>query len=158
MSVPDPRHQRLSAALPFFIVATLAIVGAGVVAATVAHAPSQPLVWMIAYLILVVGVAQAALGGAQAWLSLSPPPMAFRASQFMLFNAGNAAVIGGTLCSSWAVVLAGTLLFAMSLGMFLYSSWRSRGGWLVHAYRLLLTILFAGSMVGLALSAFRHLR
>lgn len=158
MSVPDQGHQRLSAALPFFIVATLAMVGAGVVAAAVAHAPSQPLVWMIAYLILVVGVAQAALGGAQAWLSLSPPSMAFRVTEFILFNAGNTAVIGGTLCSSWTAVLAGTLLFAAALAMFLYSSWKSRGGWVIHVYRLLLAILFAGSVVGLLLSAFRHLR
>ena len=151
-------NERLSAAIPFLIVAALAIVGGGLVAAAVAHAPSQPLIWMVAYLVLVVGTAQAALGMAQAYLSLSPPSPTFRMTEFVLFNAGNISVIGGTLCSSWPVVLAGTALFSTALAMFLYSSWKSRGGWLIHVYRLLLTILFAGAAVGLVLSAVRHLQ
>lgn len=143
--------------MPFLVVSALAIVGAGIVAAAVAHAPTQPLVWMIAYLVLVVGVAQAVLGSVQAWMSLSPPLPRFRLAEFILFNAGNLGVIAGTLYSSWILVLTGTLLFAAALATFLYSSWRSRGGWPIHVYRLLLTILFAGSVVGLALSALRHL-
>lgn len=157
MNTWNKGNERLATAMPFLIVAALATVGAGVVAAVAAHAPSQPLVWMVAYLVLVVGVAQAALGSAQAWLSLSPPPMVFRVTEFVLFNAGNASVIGGTLCSSWPIVLTGTLLFVAALAMFLYSSRGSLGGWLTHAYRLLLTLLFASSLVGLVLSAARHL-
>lgn len=150
------RSERLSAAMPFLVIATLAIVGAGVVAAASAHAPTQPLMWMVAYLVLVVGTAQAALGMAQAWLSLSPPSPSFRITQFILFNAGNAGVIGGTLCSYWPLVLVGTLLFTIALAMFLHNSWTARGGWPIHVYRLLLAILFAGATVGIVLSAARH--
>lgn len=151
-------NERLSAAMPFLIVAALAVVSAGVIAAAMAHAPSQPLVWMVAYLVLVVGVAQAALGIAQGWLSLTPPSVSFRTVEFTLFNTGNFGVIVGTLCSSWPVVVAGTLLFTAALAMFLYSSWRSRGGWPTHVYRLLLTVLFGSATVGLVLSALRHLQ
>lgn len=157
MNVFGTHNGRLSAATPFLMAAALAVVGAGIVAAAVAHAPSQPLVWMIAYLVLVVGVAQAALGGAQAWLSLSPPSRTFCATQFILFNAGNVGVIGGTLGSSWPVVLAGTLLFTVALAMFLYSSWRARSGWLSQLHRLLVLVLFGGATIGLVLSAARHL-
>lgn len=157
MSASASVRERLLAAMPFLVVAALAITAAGITAAVVAHAPTQPLIWMIAYLILVVGVAQAALGSVQASMSRSPLPVRFRLAQFLLFNAGNAGVIVGTLSSSWLIVLAGTLLFAAALAMFLYSSWKCRGGWLLHVYRVLLTILFTGSIVGLALSATRHL-
>lgn len=149
----DPR---VSAALPFLLVAAVAIVAAGVVAAAVAHAPSQPLVWMVAYLVLVAGVAQAMLGTVQAWLSTSS--VRFRTTQFLLFNAGNGGVIGGTLGSSWPVVAAGTLAFAAALAMFLYNSRSSRVGWPVHVYRALLVLLLGGATVGLVLSAMRHLR
>lgn len=113
---------------------------------------------MVAYLVLVVGVAQAALASAQAWLPLSPPSPRFRVIEFFLFNAGNAGVIGGTLCSSWPVVLVATILFTTALGMFLYTSWHSRGGWLIHVYRALVTLLFIGATVGVLLSAARHLQ
>lgn len=158
MSRSGSRDKRLSVALPFLVVAAIAIIGAGLVAAASAHAPSQPVVWMVAYLVLVVGTAQAALGVAQAWCSLVPPSTGFRMTQFLLFNAGNVGVIGGTLYAYWPVVLAGSVLFTMALTMFLYSSWKSRRGWPIHVYRLLLASLFVGAAVGTALSAIRHLQ
>lgn len=151
------RNAPLTAATPFLVVASGAIVGGGIVAAAVAHAPSQPLVWMVAYLVLVVGAAQAALGIAQAWLSVALPSPRTRTTQLLLFNAGNVGVSVGTLCVSWPVVLAGTVLFDAALAMFLYSARSLRGGWPTHVYRLLLILLFAGATVGLVLSALRHL-
>lgn len=151
------RNARLMAATPFLVVASGAIVGGGGMAAAVAHAPSQPLVWMVAYLVLVVGAAQAALGIAQAWLSVALPSPGIRATQLLLFDAGNFGVIVGTLCALWPLVLAGTVLFDAALAMFLYSARILHGGWPTHVYRLLLILLFAGATVGLVLSAFRHL-
>lgn len=158
MTIGMGDKRRVSAAMPFLIVATLAMVGAGGLAAATAHAPTQPLVWMVAYLVLVAGVAQAALGSAQAWFSVTPPSLSFRNSEFALFNAGNIGVIVGTLGSAWIAVLVGTLLFTAALAMFLHSSSKSRAGWPSWLYRVLLAILFAGSVVGLLLSAARHLK
>ncbi|TAL95934.1 MAG: hypothetical protein EPN69_05000 [Rhodanobacter sp.] len=79
MSTPAhvPWCERISSALPFLVVCALAIVGGGALAAAMAHAPSRKLMWAVAYLVLVVGVTQAALGVGQALpqpgsLSLSP--------------------------------------------------------------------------------------
>ena len=48
-------------AWPFWAVAGLAIVGGGLIAGFLAHVPSRPAMWLVAYLVLVVGAAQAAL-------------------------------------------------------------------------------------------------
>jgi MFS family permease len=157
VTIRDATRESLTAAMPFLIVAAIAIVSAGVLAAAIAHAPTQPWVWLVAYLVLVVGVAQALLGATQAWLTEPAPSRPLRAIEFALFNIGNVGVMAGTLCASWPTVLAGTLLFAASLALFLYSTRRARRGWPLHVYRLLLTSLIVGATIGLVLSAARHL-
>src|SRR5664280_2796146 len=64
---------RRSAALPFAAVGAACIVAGGLVAAVSAPAPSEHASWAAAYLVLVVGVAQAALGVGQALLALRVP-------------------------------------------------------------------------------------
>ena len=158
MTVRCDNRDALAAARPYLIIAAVAIIGAGVLAAAIAHAPTQPGVWLVAYLVLVCGVAQAALGATQAWLPARTPSTRFCAVQFALFNAGNIGVMAGTLCASWLTVLVGTLLFAAALAMFLYSSRSLGGGWPARVYQLLLAALLIGALTGLILSAMRHLR
>jgi hypothetical protein len=136
-------------------VAALATVSGGLVAAAVAHAPMQKMVWMAAYLVLVVGVAQAALGASQALLAIRLPSARVLITECMLFNAGNAGVIAGTLLSSLSLLLAATLLFAFSLAMFLYTTRGAHGGWPIYAYRALLVTVAGGAIVGVALVATR---
>ncbi|MDN5770907.1 MAG: hypothetical protein L0H24_08450, partial [Microlunatus sp.] len=83
--------------LPFAGVGLAAVVAGGLIAAAIAHAPTQPLVWLVAYLVLVVGVAQAALGVGQHRLADHRLTTTQLWTEFALYNLGNAAVIVGTL-------------------------------------------------------------
>lgn len=150
--------ERAGSALPFLVVAALAIVGGGVVAAAMAHAPSRKLLWMVAYLVLVVGVMQAVLGIGQVLLAVRETAASVRAVECALFNFGNAGVIVGTMWSHWPLVLAGTLLFAAALAIFLHATHRARGGWLIFAYRVLIVCVGGSAMVGLVLAAVRATR
>lgn len=147
--------QRLHAAAPFAILGGLAIVAGGGVAAASAHAPSQPLVWMVAYLVLVVGVAQMVFGTGQAWLAEVAPARATIWTQWWVLNLGNAGVIGGTLWRRPGLVTLGTLLFVAAIGWFLVATGHSRHRRWGLAYRVLLGLLLASACIGVALS-FKH--
>ncbi len=152
-TIPADLHERLRVARPFLLTALLALLLAGLVAAAVAHAPTRPLVWMVAYLVLVAGVAQGVLGLGQAWLPERLPAPRWRAGEWLLFNLGNLGVIAGTLRVSPALVAAGTALFVAALLAFLLGvRGAGRGGWLLHAFRAVLVVTCLGACVGLALS------
>ncbi|HZX71395.1 MAG TPA: hypothetical protein VFE77_11305 [Rhodanobacter sp.] len=157
MNIPARRawHERVHSSMLFLLVSVSAIVGGGVVAAAMAHAPSRKLLWMVAYLVLVVGVTQAALGVGQALLAVREAAVSVRAVECVLFNLGNAGVIGGTMLSLWPLVLVGTLLFAAALAVFLHATRHARGGWLIHAYRVLIVCIGGSAIVGLVLAALR---
>lgn len=150
--------ERRRAWVPFVVTGGAAIIAGGLVAAAVARQPVQVLVWMSAYLVLVVGVAQIAFGAGQAALAARVPSVRWIAGEWLVFNLGNAGVITGALRGSFAMVCAGTLLFATAIALFL---WHARGGsrrgWLL-AYRILLALIFASSLVGLGLSVVLRLR
>ena len=152
------QNDRLVAAMPFLVVAALATVAGGSVAAAMAHAPSQKLVWMVAYLVLVAGVAQAILGGGQALLADGLPSGRIRFAECLLFNVGNAGVIVGTVSSSLPLVWAGTLLFAAALVMFLLATRVASRGWLVYAYRMILLLVGAGAIIGLVMASTHAMR
>ncbi len=145
-------NRRLVAAAPFACLAVLAIIAAGLVAAAIAYNPTEPMVWMVAYLVLVVGVMQAVFGVGQAWLAERVPARSTCWGQWSVFNLGNAGVIGGTLGNSALVVAIGTLLFAVAVAWFLVGVRRSRArGWGI-AYRILLVLILVSACVGLAIS------
>jgi hypothetical protein len=152
---PLPFDRRAAAAAPFLVVALAAIVAGGLVAAVTAHAPSRALVWMVAYLVLVVGVAQAALGAGQAWLATSAPSARLVTLQCLLFNLGSAGVIAGTLMASAPWVTSGTAVFAIALLLFLAGTRGARTGGLSIAYRIGLGLLALGATVGVTLSLLR---
>lgn len=85
-----------SAALPFVVLGAACVVAGGLVAAAVAMAPSQLGSWAAAYLVLVGGVAQVALGAGQALLASRPPGRRAVAAGVAGWNAGNGAVLAGT--------------------------------------------------------------
>lgn len=146
-------RARWRAAKPFAVLGVVAVITGGLVAATAAHHPTQLIVWMAAYLVLVVGVAQIAFGACQAWLSERVPAASWLASEWIVFNLGNAGVMAGTLSGLFALVIAGTVLFAAGIALFLFGTRGSlRNGWLI-SYRVLLGLIFLSSLVGLALSA-----
>ena len=150
---------RWRAASPFVALGGAAIIAGGLLAAVVglpgtatANLPLRHLAWASAYLVLVVGVAQVAFGAGQAWLSARAPKAGWVAGEWIVFNLGNAGVTVGTLCVWFRMVLAGTLLFAAGIALFLLETQGgARGGWLV-GYRALLVLIFLSSLVGLALA------
>ncbi len=143
--------MRWRTAQVFVATGAAAIIGGGLVAAAVAHSPVQRLVWMSAYLVLIVGVAQIVFGAGQASLTTRQPNPGWVATEWLVFNVGNAGVIAGTLFGSFALVLVGTLLFAAGVALFLVGTRGSVRGWLI-GYRILLGLIFASSLVGLGLS------
>ncbi len=132
----------------------VAIIAAGALSAALAHAPTRAAMWLTAYLVLVVGIAQVALGAGQAGLASRPPPSALLGSQWLLFNGANALVISGRLLVRPAAVAVGAVLLAMALGLFLRGVRGADGGWLLQVYRLLVALLACSALVGVGLSLF----
>lgn len=151
-SALEIQRTRLTAARLFLIVAGVAILAGGLTAAAVAHAPTEHMVWMVAYLVLVAGLVQVVLGVGQALLPTHLPTQGFLAAECICFNLGNAGVIVGTLVSSVALVAIGTAVFAASLAMFLYGVRKARPGWPSQAFRAVLAITCISAIVGLILS------
>ncbi|HKR76538.1 MAG TPA: hypothetical protein VJR95_07715 [Rhodanobacter sp.] len=149
---PPGLRERLDAARPFLLTALAALLVAGFVAAAIAHAPTRPLVWMVAYLVLVAGVAQGVLGLGHALLPERPPAWCWCIAEWLLFNGGNAGVITGTLLVSPALVAVGTVLFVAALAAFLLGVRGAGGGWLLRAFRTVLVLTSLGACVGLALT------
>lgn len=150
--LPIELRERLVATRWFLLAATLALLAGGFVAAAIIHAPTQTMVWMVAYLVLVAGVAQVVLGLGQALLPARVPSPGWRAGEWLLFNLGNAGVIAGTLLGAPGLVAVGTALFVASLLAFLLGVRRGGRGWLLHAFRGVLVVTCAGACVGLVLS------
>lgn len=146
--------RRHRSALPFLVIGIAAILVGGLVAAAVAHAPSQDMVWLVAYLVLVVGLAQVAFGCGQAVLAAKRVALIMVSAELLLFNVGNAGVIAGTLAGTFTPVLVGTILLLLALGLFYY---RTRGDdereRLRYGYQALLVLIGIGALVGVTLSA-----
>lgn len=132
-----------------------AIIAGGLIAAAVAHRPAEHPVWTSAYLVLIVGVAQIVFGAGQAWLPERLPSMGWIASEWIVFNLGNAGVVAGTVFRSFPMVLAGTALFAAGIAAFLLGTRGPRSAWLL-GYRLVLGLIFLSSLAGLALTLRTH--
>lgn len=141
----------MNAATPFKLTAIGAIIAAGLVAAARAHAPTQPIVWMVAYLVLVVGVVQYALGAGQLALRDWQPKLTVVWGQWLIWNLGHAAVIGGTLCHSIGTVIIGTLLYDIAIIWLAVSVKGGHRCLLRNAYWLLIALMFVSSWIGVLL-------
>ena len=114
--------------------------------------------WVAAYLVLVAGVAQVGLGTGQALLSAQPPTGRTTAWELVAWNAGNGAVLAGTLASTPPAVTIGGIALFGALALFLHGVRRPRPGstgWLA-GYRLLAGAIAVSIPVGVVLSVLRH--
>lgn len=155
--------------LPFLIAGVACIVGGGLLAAASAYVTTEKTAWATAYVVLVGGVAQVALGAAVTWLR----PAADRRWGWIAFaawNLGNAGVLAGQLAGLVALTDIGSVLLVIALALVLASTARrpvARGSagygpapehrrpphpLLLWAFRALLVILLAGIIVGTALA------
>jgi hypothetical protein len=122
--------------------------------------------WLAAYLVLVGGVTQCAMGQARLWWPAVTPPRRGWA-QIGCWNMGNAAVIGGTLAGEPLAVDVGSALLVIALAVAFHAA-RPGGGTAArsaaravsplveHAYRALLIVLAVSIPIGMALSRLRH--
>ena len=155
MTVAALSHIRVRSAAPFAAVGVACIVAGGVVAAATAHAPTEHALWAVAYLVLVGGVGQLALGTGQAWLAGAPPSTAVLAVEFAAWNVGNAAVITGTIAGLvWLTDLGGVLL-VLALALLLTGTAGARPGWALRSYRILVALILVSIPVGLVLARVR---
>lgn len=144
--------------LLFAVAGTAAIVAAGALAAGVASAPSEFTVWATAYLALVVGVVQVALGLGAGALAVRPVGAVLAASTFVLFNAASALVIVGTgldgvLGWNTALVDVGGLALIPAMGLFLYMVRGARSGAWLACYRIVTAVILVSMPIGLFLAA-----
>ncbi|HEY9522757.1 MAG TPA: hypothetical protein VIR33_05925, partial [Thermopolyspora sp.] len=130
------------------------VIAGGLVAAVTASAPSEHASWAAAYLVLVAGVTQIALGVGQALLATNPASRRVVAGEFTAWNAGNAAVLAGTLAGAIALVdLGGALLvLALALAILAVRGPGRRAGWGLRLYRLLIAIVLVSIPIGLFLA------
>ncbi|HLR58712.1 MAG TPA: hypothetical protein VK098_11085 [Beutenbergiaceae bacterium] len=141
---------------PALLVALVSIIAGGLLSAITAHAATRSASWAAAYLVLVAGVGTGGLAAGRALLS-SPFPRPVRVwVEFVLWFAGNALVLAGTLLHPrWLVDVGGGLLVA-SLASVVAGVRRGAGP--VAARRLfltLVTVLLISVPVGLLLSHVR---
>ncbi len=162
---PSPSElvgRRLRPVAPWLVLGVAATVTGGLVAAAVAHDPTQKPVWASAYLVLVAGLSQIALALGRALLAPRPPHSAVITRDFALFTVGNAAVLIGTLTDAlWLVDVGGALLVG-ALGLMI---WGVRAGpdeqpnprsarrvGLLWLYRVLVLVLLVSIPIGLLLA------
>jgi hypothetical protein len=142
------------------------VVLGGLVAAVTAPLGLAHGSWLAAYLVLVGGVTQCAMGQAR----FRRPDLLRRPGlswlQIGCWNVGNAGVIGGTLAGAPLVVDLGSALLVVALTVAFQAARRGagpagsaagRGSRLVdRAYRTLLLVLALSIPAGMALSHLRH--
>jgi len=140
----------LSEAWTFLVIGSAAIFGAGLFSAVTARATTYHSAWLVAYLVLVVGVAQIALGLGQATI-VSGPLQPWRVmSEVVLFNLGNIGVVVGTLLAIPLGVDVGSALLVASLILFGQSVRGSdRRRVAVWGYLVLVVLLVASVIVGI---------
>jgi hypothetical protein len=148
------RQQQIAA--PFVVIGSACVIAGGLLAAVVAHAPTEHATWAAAYLVLIAGVAQCALGIGRARLASGVPSRRALTAELMAWNAGNAAVIAGTVSGFTYITDAGGLLLVAALALFFGATRGPSHGWSLRAYQLLIAVLLISIPVGLVLARIRN--
>lgn len=144
-------------AVPFVVIGIAGIVVAGAVSAASASAPSYTSSWAVAYLVLVVGVSQLALGLGQSRLAAVQPSRRVVAAEAVTFNAANIAVLVGTIMV-WPVLTdVGGALFIGALALFVWGvrTACTRERWLLYGFRAVIVVLIVTTPIGLVIAALR---
>ncbi len=138
------------------VIGTLYIVAGGMVAAVTAPVASEESSWAAAYLVLVGGVAQVALGLGSAALAPRTFSGHTRLAAVVLWNLGNAAVLAGVLVGRTAMVDAGGASLVVALALITRSVRHSTGPLLLKiSYWTLLVLLAVSIPAGLVLTRIR---
>lgn len=148
-TINAPLKGRYSA-IPFIALGTAAIVFGGLFSAATARSATYHSAWFVAYLVLIVGFAQVALGIGQWWLASKPVGIATVIAEVIFFTIGNAGVIVGTLLAAPFWVDAGSIWFVIALALFSWKVWSPRrGGVALWGYWTLMVVLALSVIVGI---------
>lgn len=171
----EPRHEGLrdlpnNPAGAMVVLGGCYVVLGGLVAAVTSPLALDKGSWLAAYLVLVCGVSQYAMGSVQARVGARHLPAARSWTQLTCWNLGNIAVMTGTLSGGARVLDAGATLLLIALGIALVP-WHDAGSadreavertardpvpaLLDWAYRGLLVLLVISIPIGVVLG---HLR
>lgn len=156
-SKPTKLTRMPRSAIPFVVIGTVSVVSGGLVSAISASSPSYPAAWAVAYLVLVSGMGQLALGLAQAGLTVRQPRARLVAAEAITFNVANIAILVGALTTSMVLVDLGGGLFLISLAVFLWGarSPRPKRKWMLYGFRVLIAILMVSTPIGLIIASAR---
>ena len=118
--------------------------------AATARSASYHSAGFVAYLVLVVGIAQVALGIGQWWLTSKPLGTAILMGELVLFTLGNAGVILVTLIAAPVWVDVGSALLVIALVVFGWAVLSPlRRVWALWSYWALVVLMLASVIVGL---------
>ena len=158
MNTPDTRGPWWAAHTWLFVAGTVAVVAGGFAAAVTGPTDWSHGSWVAAFLVLVGGVAQIAVGAGQAVLAAQTPPRRAVVTQWWSWNLAVAAVIAGTLLDTPALVAVGGVLLAVALVWSLMMVRRTTPGcrWLRTLYMTVIAAVLIGIPVGIALSFSRR--
>lgn len=151
---------RRDAGLAMIVAGGACVVIGGLVAAITGPLDFSHGSWLAAYLVLVGGAAQYAMGRVRGWRVEADRSPSRAWAQFGGWNLGNAFVIAGTLVSAPLVVDAGSLLLVFALLVAFRAALPARGTsaspLLIWTYRILLLVLIVSIPVGMVLSHLRN--
>lgn len=152
-----PESTHAAVAIDSFVaVAIGCIVAGGFIAAVTGPLGLEHGSWLAAYLVLVGGVATAAVGVAQQNLPPAPPERSHARLELGCLCVGNAAVIVGTLITSPLLVDVGGVILAIGLAIaFVLVRGSTAHRTLTIAYRCLLVFVIVSIPVGLVLAHVR---
>lgn len=142
-----------SAAAPFVMIGAACVIGGGLLSAAVAPMASYHSSWAVAYIVLIAGVAQAALGLGQARLTNSAVPTKVLRGELLGWNAGNAAVVAGTLLDVTPVLYLGCLLLIAALVLVLRSIAHAPAGRTLLTMRIIVVVLLVSMPTGIVIQA-----
>lgn len=159
----DPSAPELSASTicpdsTMYLTGFGAIILGGLIAAVTDPVDLYRGSWTAAYLVLVVGASQVAMGAALNIHNAQTQRWAW--TQFGCWNTGSATVILGTLSGSPEIVTAGSIFLVVALALALNATRKLSANipgrpWIL-AHRVMLGALALSIPVGIALSYLRH--
>jgi hypothetical protein len=154
----DHLITRWPAARPFLVIGSASITAGGVIAAVTRPTGFELGSWLAAFLVLVGGVAQVALGVGQAWMANELPPPATVTAEVAAWNLGLVATIIGSLASAPIVTAVGAVATVVALVLFFRGVGSGAIGarWSRMLYRGVIAVVLISTPVGLALAWVRH--
>lgn len=140
--------------VPFFAVGTASIVAGGLVAAVTRPTHFELGPWVAAFLVLVVGVAQIALGAGQAWLADRQPSSAVIGIELLTWNVGAAGTLVGQLIEVPILTTTGAVATIVAVAFFLQATNTSKSGprRALRTYRAVAAIILVSTPIGVFLA------